>query len=121
MEESLLEQLKHPNPHMRDRAMAAIIDSQDETTIPRLIGLLGEPDTTYRRAAVKTIGGIGYATVPFLADALLHSNDVTVRGSAAKALAQVAVNFGDEGFPRSVSRRWKLPSRTKIRSSISRR
>ncbi len=99
MEEGLLEQLKHPNPHMRDRAMAAIIDSQDETTIPRLIGLLGEPDTTYRRAAVKTIGAIGYATVPFLADALLHSNDVTVRGSAAKALAQVAVNFGDEGFP----------------------
>lgn len=80
--------------------MAEIVANQDETTIPYLIGLLGEVDTTYRRAAVKTIGAIGYETVPFLAEALLHSEDVTVRGSAAKALAQVAVNFGDEGFPK---------------------
>ncbi len=79
--------------------MAEIIENKDENTIPRLIGLLGETDTTYRRAAVKTIGAIGYETVPLLADALLTSDDVTVRGSAAKALAQVAVNFGDEGFP----------------------
>lgn len=100
MELSLFEQLKHPNPHLRDRAMAEIVANQDETTIPYLIGLLGEVDTTYRRAAVKTIGAIGYETVPFLAEALLHSEDVTVRGSAAKALAQVAVNFGDEGFPK---------------------
>ncbi|PLS68674.1 MAG: phycocyanin operon protein Z [Cyanobacteria bacterium M5B4] len=100
MELSLFEQLRHPNPHLRDRAMAEIVANQDETTIPYLIGLLGEVDTTYRRAAVKTIGAIGYETVPFLAEALLHSEDVTVRGSAAKALAQVAVNFGDEGFPK---------------------
>ncbi len=97
--DELFEQLKHPNPHMRERAMATIVELQDETTIPRLMALLGETDTTYRRAAVKTIGAIGYSVVPFLADSLLNSSDVTVRGSAAKALAQVAVNFGAEGFP----------------------
>ncbi len=99
MEDSLFEQLKHPNPHLRERAMAEIIANRDETTIPRLISLLGEPDTTFRRAAVKTIGAIGYETVPLLAQSLLNSDDVTVRGSAAKALAQVAVNFDADGFP----------------------
>uniref|UniRef100_UPI00286A1676 HEAT repeat domain-containing protein n=1 Tax=Chamaesiphon sp. OTE_20_metabat_361 TaxID=2964689 RepID=UPI00286A1676 len=52
--EALFDRLKHPNPNLRDRAMLELVETRDETTIPRLIGILDENDTTYRRAAVKT-------------------------------------------------------------------
>ena len=97
--DSLFEQLKHPNPHMRDRAMLEIADSRDENTIPRLMSILDEEDVTYRRAAVKALGIIGEDAVPSVVEALLNSDNVTVRGSAAKALAQIAVNYPDLPFP----------------------
>jgi len=96
---SLFEQLKHPNPHLRDRAMWELVETQDETTIPQLMEILAEEDTVYRRAAVKALGAIGTESVPSLVDSLLNSDNVTIRGSCAKALAQVAVNYGDVPFP----------------------
>jgi bilin biosynthesis protein len=93
--EAFFQQLKHPNPHLRDRAMWDIAENRDETTIPRLMGILDEDDTTYRRAAVKALGVIGPDTVPSLVEALLNSTNVTVRGSAAKAIAQVVINYPD--------------------------
>ena len=97
--DSLFERLKHPNPHLRERAMWEIAESRDENTIPRLMQILDEEDTTYRRAAVKTLGVIGLDAVPSVVESLLHSDNVTVRGSAAKALAQIAVNYPDLAFP----------------------
>lgn len=99
MTDALFEQLKHPNPHLRDRAMWELVENRDETTIPRLMSILDDEDTTYRRAAVKVLGAIGPDTVPPLVEALLHSENVTVRGSAAKALAQVAINYPEDPFP----------------------
>lgn len=97
--EELFQQLKHPNPHLRDQAMWELAENPDETTIPRLMSILDEEDTTYRRAAVKALGAIGLDTIPPLVEALLNSDNVTVRGSAAKALAQVAINYPDQPFP----------------------
>ncbi|HEY9627020.1 MAG TPA: HEAT repeat domain-containing protein [Coleofasciculaceae cyanobacterium] len=97
--EDLLQQLKHPNPHLRDRAMWELAENPDETTIPRLMGILDEEDTTYRRAAVKALGAIGFDAIPPLVEALLHSENVTVRGSCAKALAQIAINHPEVPFP----------------------
>ena len=97
--ESLLTQLKHPNPNLRDRAMLEIVETRDEATISQLMEILNEDDTVYRRAAVKTLGSIGIDTVPSLVEAMLNSEDVTVRGSAAKALAQVILNYPDIPFP----------------------
>jgi bilin biosynthesis protein len=97
--EELFQQLKHPNPHLRDRAIWELAENRDETTIPRLMSILDEEDTNYRRAAVKALGAIGLDAVPPLVEALLNSDNVTVRGSAAKALAQVAINYPDEPFP----------------------
>ena len=85
--DALFEQLKHPNPHLRDRAMWELAETKDETIIPRLMAALDEEDTTYRRAAVKTLGAVGPDTVPPLVNAMLNSNNVTVRGSAVKAVA----------------------------------
>jgi bilin biosynthesis protein len=93
--ETFFQQLKHPNPHLRDRAMMEIAEHRDETTIPRLMAILDESDTTYRRAAVKALGVIGADAVPPLVEALLNSENVTVRGSAAKAIAQVVINYPD--------------------------
>ncbi|MFM7218748.1 MAG: HEAT repeat domain-containing protein [Nodosilinea sp.] len=89
--DALFEQLKHPNPHLRDRAMWELAEAKDDTIIPRLMSVLDEENTTLRRAAVKALGAVGPETIPPLVDALLNSDNVTVRGSAAKALAQVAI------------------------------
>ncbi|MEO1353093.1 MAG: HEAT repeat domain-containing protein [Cyanobacteria bacterium J06635_15] len=97
--DALFEQLKHPNPHLRDRAMWELAETEDETIIPRLISVLDEENTTYRRAAVKTLGAVGTDTVPPLVEAVLRSDNVTVRGSAVKALAQVAICYPDVPFP----------------------
>jgi bilin biosynthesis protein len=93
------EQLRHPNPHLRERAMAQIAAVYDEATIVRLMQGLDEEDVIYRRAVVKVLGLIGAPAVMRLVTGLLDSEDVTVRGSCAKALAQVAVNFPDQPFP----------------------
>lgn len=39
--DALFEQLRHPNPHLREEAIWQIAESRDETTIPRLMSLLG--------------------------------------------------------------------------------
>ena len=96
---ALFEQLKHPNPHLRERAMLEIMETRDETTIPNLMAVLGEEDTVYRRAAVKAIGAVGVDTVLPLVDSLLNNDNSTVRSSCAKALAQVAINYPDISFP----------------------
>ncbi len=97
--DSFFEQLKHPNPYIRERAMADIIENRDETTISRLMDALDAEDTVYRRAAVKTLGAVGADAVPAIVEALGNSENVTVRGSCAKALAQVALNYPNEPFP----------------------
>jgi bilin biosynthesis protein len=97
--DSLFEQLKHPNPHMREQAMWGIVEVRDENTIPRLMQNLGDEDVVYRRASVKTLGYIGPDSVPSLVEELSNSDNVTVKASCAKALAQVAVNHADVPFP----------------------
>jgi bilin biosynthesis protein len=99
MTDALFDQLKHPNPNLRQRAMVEIAETRDETTIPRLMSALDSEDVTYRRASVVALGVIGADAVPAIVDALLHSDNVTVRGSAAKALAQIAVIHPDVEFP----------------------
>ncbi|WP_445636457.1 HEAT repeat domain-containing protein [Nostoc sp. DSM 114161] len=97
--DSLFEQLKHPNPNLRERAMWQLAEVRDENTIPRLMSILDDEDVTYRRAAVKALGAIGVDAVPALVESLLNSDNATVRGSCAKALAQVAANHPDVPFP----------------------
>ncbi|HAZ50118.1 MAG TPA: phycocyanin operon protein Z [Cyanobacteria bacterium UBA11369] len=98
-QDTLFEQLKHPNPNLRKRAMIELAEIRDETTIPRLMSVLDNEDVTYRRAAVVALGIIGADAVPLIVESLLNSDNVTVRGSCAKALAQIAVNHPDVTFP----------------------
>lgn len=97
--DSLFEQLKHPNPRMRQRALVEIVETRDAHTIPRLMSALGEEDVVYRRASVKTLGAIGMDSVPAVIEQMLtHEND-TVRASCTKAMAQIAVFYPDDPFP----------------------
>jgi bilin biosynthesis protein len=98
-QDALFAQLKHPNPHLRDRAMLEIFETRDETTVPHLMRALDDEDVVYRRAAVKALGIIGLDAVDSLVEALTKSENLTVRGSAAKALAQIALNYPDQPFP----------------------
>ncbi|BAU65884.1 HEAT repeat-containing PBS lyase [Stanieria sp. NIES-3757] len=97
--DSLFEQLKHPNPNLRKRAMLEIAELRDERTIPRLMNNLEAEDVVYRRASVKTLGVIGVDAVSPLVDSLLNSDNATVRSSCAKALAQIIVNYPEVPLP----------------------
>lgn len=97
--DSLFNQLKHPNPAMRQRAIAQIVETQDDTTIPKLMDAIGEEDTVYRRAAVKTLGRIGTDAVPAIVEQMLNSENDTVRASCTKAMAQIAVQHPNQPFP----------------------
>ncbi|MGK7889947.1 MAG: HEAT repeat domain-containing protein [Leptolyngbyaceae cyanobacterium] len=98
-QDELFAQLKHPNPHLRERAMWELAEHQDQTTISRLISNLDEEDVVYRRASVKALGTIGVASVPPLVDIALNSDNVTARASALKALTQVVVRHPETPFP----------------------
>lgn len=94
--DALFDQLKHPNPNLRDRAALEIAEKRDETTIPRLMQILDAEDVMFRRAAVKVLGVIGPDALPVLCEGLLQNPDPVVRASCAKAIAQCATNY-DEG------------------------
>lgn len=97
--DSVFNQLKHPNPQMRQRAMTQIVENRDEQTIPTLMAALGEEDVVYRRACVKTLGAVGMDAVPAVVAQMLTSENDTVRASCTKAMAQIAVFHPDEPFP----------------------
>lgn len=97
--EALFNKLKHPNPNLRKEAMWEIAEARDENTIPYLMGILGQEDVTFRRAAVKTLGVIGADVVSSVVEALLNDDNPTVRSSCAKVLAQIAVNHPDVPMP----------------------
>ena len=78
--------------------MQELAELEDDTVIPRLIDNLGEEDVVYRRASVKTLGAIGANAISPVASLLNDSDDVTVKASCAKALAQVAVNYREVPF-----------------------
>jgi len=97
--DALFEQLKHPNPHMKKRAMYDLAEVRDETTIPRLMQMLDETDVSHRRSAVVALGVIGVDAVPSLVETLLNSQNTTIKGSCVKALAQISLNHPEVTFP----------------------
>jgi bilin biosynthesis protein len=98
-QDHLFAQLKHPNPHLRDRTMWEIAETRDADTVSKLMQALDDEDVVYRRAAVKALGIIGHEAVPSIVEGMLHSENVTVKGSCVKALTQVALNYPELPFP----------------------
>jgi bilin biosynthesis protein len=95
----LFEDLAHPNPYIQNQALTAMARDWPQQALPRLLGLLAQPDITLRRASVRGIGAFGAAALLPLAELLLVSTDSTIRASCVKAYAQVASNQPGIQFP----------------------
>lgn len=98
----LFDDLAHPNPYIQSQAFMAMVRDWPQQSLPRLLGLLAQPDIILRRASVRGIGAFGAAALLPLADLLAASTDSTIRASCVKAYAQVASNQPGIHFPESV-------------------
>lgn len=96
--DQLFEDLSHPNPNIQNQAFWAMVEHHPEESMPRLLALLDQPDTSLRRAAVRGMGAFGQSSLQPLAEKFRASEDGTVRASCVKAYVQVAANFPDEPF-----------------------
>ena len=95
--------LKHKNPHLRERTMHEIAENYTEETISELVSILYSEDVTFRRTAARTLGVIGFDTVPFVVEELNNSDNSIVRASCADILADIAFHYGkEEKFPSEV-------------------
>ena len=95
----LFDDLAHPNPYIQSQAFMAMVRDWPQQALPRLLGLLAQPDIALRRASVRGIGAFGAAALLPLADLLMASTDSTIRASCVKAYAQVASNQPGIQFP----------------------
>jgi bilin biosynthesis protein len=100
----LFDDLAHPNPYIQSQAFMAMVRDWPQQALPRLLGLLAQPDIALRRASVRGIGAFGAAALLPLADLLMASTDSTIRASCVKAYAQVASNQPGIHFPETAMR-----------------
>jgi len=100
----LFDDLAHPNPYIQSQAFMAMVRDWPQQALPRLLGLLAQPDIALRRASVRGIGAFGEAAMLPLADLLMASTDSTIRASCVKAYAQVASNQPGIHFPETAMR-----------------
>lgn len=89
----LFKRLGHINKNMRSKASGELSRLPAEETVPRLLELLSETETSYRRAAVQTLGMIGQPAIPPVVEMLKTTDDITVRASCSKVLAAVSMYF----------------------------
>ncbi len=94
----LFEDLSHPNPNIQNQAFWAMVEHYPQESMPRLLALLDQSDTSLRRAAVRGMGAFGEISLQPLAEKFRSSEDGTVRASCVKAYVQVAANYPDEPF-----------------------
>ena len=94
--EQLFNKLSHPNPNVQDQALWEMVERYPIESMPRLIALLDQSDTSLRRAAVRGMGAFGASALKPLADKFEASDDPTIRASCIKALVQISANYPEE-------------------------
>ncbi len=70
-----------------------------EEALPRLLGLLSDPDPVVYRTAVKGLGIFGHQVLLPLLDLYNSTENSTIKACCIKAFVQVSVNFPDVTFP----------------------
>lgn len=93
--ERLFNRLSHVSKTVRKKASYELSELAHDDEIDRLLALLEEEETSYRRSAVQTLGMIGLPVVSKLVDLLRSAPNSTVRASCAKALAAVSLYYPD--------------------------
>jgi HEAT repeat protein len=87
---SLLEQLQHPDPKQRSKAVLALNDLDERSKLPVLIeALRSEPDLFVREDITYAITRMGSAALPSLIDQLTDS-DAQIRHNAVHTLGKIA-------------------------------
>ncbi len=97
--ESLVEDLKHPNPNIKDNACVLLAEHWPDQAMPYFFSKLHDPDPVVYRTAVKALGTLGHRTLPDLLELFQASVNGTVRACCVKAIVQISVNFPDVAFP----------------------
>ena len=100
--DSLVQDLKHPNPNIRDAACVLMAENFQEQAMPYLFSLLHDPDPAVYRTAVKGLGTLGHCTLPELIQLFKSSDNGTIRACCIKALVQISVNYPEIAFPSDV-------------------
>ncbi|GCE64454.1 glycosyl transferase [cyanobiont of Ornithocercus magnificus] len=94
--EQLFSKLSHPNPNVQDQAIWKIVDRYPSESLPRLISLLDQSDTSLRRAAVRSMGVFGAKALKPLVNKFKACSNPTVRASCVKAFVQISANYPEE-------------------------
>jgi cyclophilin family peptidyl-prolyl cis-trans isomerase/HEAT repeat protein len=90
---ALMTYLANNNPQLRSRALIALANIQDTTTIPQVVALLNDPDGNVRGASAFALGQIGtHAAQASLLGKLRVEKDLNVVGRLFEALGRI----GDE-------------------------
>jgi bilin biosynthesis protein len=97
--DSLVQDLKHPNPNIKDNACVLLAEHWPDQAMPYFFSKLHDPDPVVYRTAVKALGTLGHRTLPDLLELFQSSVDGTVRACCVKAIVQISVNFPDVSFP----------------------
>ena len=100
--ESLVQDLKHPNPNIRDEACVLLAEHWPEQAMPYFFAELQDPDPVVYRTAVKALGTLGHRTLPDLLELFQSSGNGTVRACCVKAIVQISVNFPNAAFPADI-------------------
>ena len=72
--------------HLKQKLSAGLEIESDPDSIALMIAGLGDPRGLLRRRFSEGLGSVGLAAVPALSQAMLNSDQVTVRRAAAKTL-----------------------------------
>ena len=75
--------------HLKEQRNSGIPLDSDQKSISRMVAGLGDPRGLLRLRFADSLGSVGQAAVPALCDAMLSSDNVTVRRAAAKTLTLI--------------------------------
>lgn len=75
--------------HLKEQRSSGIPINSDQESISKMIAGLGDPRGLLRLRFADSLGSVGKAAVPALCDAMLSSDNVTVRRAAAKTLTLI--------------------------------
>ena len=97
--DSLISDLKHPNPNIRNEACVLLAEHYFLQSLPYFLDQLHDEDPVVYRTAVKGLGILGHEVVPELLRLFNETDNSTVRACCIKALVQISVNYPDQAFP----------------------
>ncbi len=86
--EEQLDALRHSNPRIRDRLVAALGDLGGKVSVQALLPALNDINPAVRKSAINSLVKIGHDAVPDLIESLRHKSQF-MRANAAETLGEI--------------------------------